>query len=86
MTVSTSTQSCFFCDRPLGTTVDGDACLVNGNHWTGSEWIRVDLCMGCYSAGRLAKRPRQPRPQPVYAATDWNMLVSFNQRGRRQRG
>lgn len=78
-------KQCYFCDSSLGTLADGDACHVNGPHWTGSEYIRVDLCGGCHSTGHPASAPRKPRrkrTQPAYAATDWNMLVAFSQRAR----
>lgn len=55
---------------------------IEGNHWTGTEYIRVPACDACYEAGSLQRKPRaprKPRVQPVYAATDWNYLVAFTQ-------
>jgi hypothetical protein len=58
---------------------------INGNHWAGSAYIRVDICDSCYddkrlaSAPRRARKPRSPRQIP---ASDWNMLVAM-QRGMR---
>lgn len=69
-------KKCHFCPA----TLDRE---FNGAHWTGTEYIRVDLCEACYDAGRLASAPRRKRRArvaPVYAATDWNMLVAFSRR------
>jgi predicted CxxxxCH...CXXCH cytochrome family protein len=74
------TIKCHFCP-----TMIGGAGTINGPHWTGTEYIRVDLCNGCHAAGKLKSAPRrnrQPRETPVYAATDWNMLMAFHQRKR----
>jgi len=67
--------ACHFCATEL--PIFG---YVNGNHWTGTEYVRVDLCSDCYSAGQLAKAPRRPRkPRATVApATDWNYLVAFS--------
>jgi hypothetical protein len=71
-------RQCHFCPAALH-----GAGTINGAHWTGTEYVRVDLCSECFAAGKLAsapRRPRQPRRAPVYAATDWNMLVAFSKR------
>lgn len=73
---------CHFCPRTLGTLRDGDAATVNACHWTGTEYVRVDICAGCYQAGKVAKAPRKPRKSRAKTsvpATDWNMLVAFSQ-------
>jgi hypothetical protein len=72
------TTKCHFCPTMIGGTR-----IINGPHWTGTAYIRVDLCSECYTAGKLQsapRRPRQPRKPKTYVATDWNMLVAFNQR------
>jgi hypothetical protein len=78
-------ETCHFCTRTLGTLRDGDAALVNGCHWTGAEYARVDLCAGCFDAGKLATAPRRPRRPRTTAVptTDWNQLVAFTRKGRR---
>jgi len=62
--------------------------MINGCHWTDTEYIRVDVCDDCYTAGRLASAPRKPRQRrttrPI-PATDWNMLVAFTQGRNRAR-
>jgi hypothetical protein len=80
---TTTASTCYFCsgDLPrIGT--------INGCHWTGTEYVRVDLCSDCYGAGRLASAPRRPRQRrtapAAVPATDWNMLVAFTQ-GRKGR-
>lgn len=75
---------CYFCDCVLGTLSDGDIAAANGNHWTGTEYIRVDLCVKCLSLNKLQTAPRRKRqPRTTVIATDWNMLVAFNKKGQR---
>ena len=53
---------------------------INGCHWTGTEYIRVEVCDPCYDSGSLAsapKRPRRKRTAQPLPATDWNYLVAF---------
>jgi hypothetical protein len=82
MTQTTATTAtCHFCTT---------GARINGCHWTGTEYVRVDVCDACYDAGRLAKHPRKPRQarqarrQPVInMASDWNMLVALTKGARR---
>lgn len=76
-------DKCYFCgDTQTRTNSAGTtySTLINENHWTGEQWIRVDHCDSC----RVAQRPRKPRqsrqPRPIIA-TDWNMLVAFSGKG-----
>jgi hypothetical protein len=63
--------ACHFCGQ-TGTRIEG-------NHWTGTEYVRVPVCSDDFSklakAPRKPRKPRQPAPLP---ATDWNMLVAFS--------
>jgi hypothetical protein len=69
-------MACHFCTSPNA--------RINGCHWTGAEYIRVDVCDSCYDAGKLVtapRRPRRPRATTV-PATDWDQLVAFTRKGR----
>lgn len=69
---------CYFCSTELGTLSDGNNAHANGAHWTGTEYVRVDLCLGCMNRGNLESAPRRKhQPRTKVAATDWNMLVAF---------
>lgn len=73
--MTTDVSACHFCQAQLPSFG-----YINGCHWTGTEYVRVDACTDCHSAKRMAKaprKPRRPRQAPQYAATDWNMLVAF---------
>lgn len=81
MSTITTATACHFCTRALGLLRDGDAAAVNGCHWTGTEYVRVDLCAGCFDGGKLATAPRKPRQRRARAtvpASDWNMLAAFS--------
>lgn len=54
---------------------------MNANHWTGTEWVRVDVCEATACRDQLASRPRRPRRprQPVILdAGGWAMVPSLN--------
>ena len=67
------TKACHFCGQPA---------RIEGNHWTGTEYVRVPICSADFAAGKLARHPRKPRQrrtrQDAVPATDWNYLVAFN--------
>ncbi len=82
-------STCHFCAREIGHAVvratgDLDRCTINGPHWTGTEYVRVDMCGGCQAARKPAQAPRKPRQrrEPAVYAGDWNMLVAFTGGGR----
>jgi hypothetical protein len=53
---------------------------VNGNEWTGTEWVRVNLCLDCYHAVGFTQKPRQPRrPRQARALYgDYAQLAMLN--------
>jgi len=72
--MTTTTKTCHFC----GTHED---VRLNACHWTGTEYVRVDVCMSHECRGQVADRPRQPRRkrQPVILdAGGWAMIPSLN--------
>lgn len=85
-TTANTASGCYFCGTQLGTLADGAAARVDGAHWTGTEYVRVALCVGCLHAGRLESAPRRPRqPRTKVVATDWNMLAAFHGAGKNRR-
>ena len=68
-----TTKTCTFCQ----TSYDRG---INANHWTGTEYVRVDVCCepACRKALKSApRRPRTPKsPRPLYG--DYAMLARIN--------
>ena len=59
---------CHFCPEPG---------KINAPHWTGTEYIRVDVCDNDRDElARPPRKPRQPRPEPQLAG-EWAMVVSM---------
>jgi hypothetical protein len=75
-------RKCHFCgETPTLTGDDGKtvSCrLINGPHYTGAEYTRVDYCPDCAGGiARAPRRPRGPRRPAAVRASDWNQLVVF---------
>ncbi len=68
-------NTCEFCSK-------SHPMMIEGPHWTGSEYVRVPVCNDCHAEGKLASAPRTPRKRRarVVVATDWNMLAAFSQK------
>jgi hypothetical protein len=78
--MTTTETKCYFCGA-RGNFYDADRRwhgFLSGNHWTGTEYVRVDVCDA--HASSLAKAPRKPRqkrqPQPLYGDMAW--LAAIN--------
>jgi hypothetical protein len=67
-------STCHFCQTT-------DEVKINGNTWTDSEYIRVNLCSDCFHVGRLERAPRAPRrPRQARPALygDYAQLAAFS--------
>jgi hypothetical protein len=67
-------MDCHFCQAP--------GARLNGNHWTGTEYVRVNICDAdaCQAAWTPRRPRRAPRPrQPVILdAGGWAMVPALN--------
>ena len=68
-------STCHFCP-----SIDA---RIEGNHWDGSQYVRVSVCDVCYASKALKKAPPRRRQAVQLPATDWNMLVAFSRKGTR---
>lgn len=51
--------------------------LLNAPHWTGTEYVRIDVCTDHRDdIARRPRNPRKPKPQPQLAG-DWAMFGMF---------
>lgn len=68
-----TTKPCYFCLTP--------GAKMSAPHWTGTEYVRVDLCQTGDCREQLASAPRRPRrmPQPVILdGGGWGNIVGLN--------
>lgn len=72
-TTESATSACHFCAAEFERG-------INANHWTGTEYVRVDVCSEPACRALLASAPRRPRtpraPRPLYG--DYAMLARLN--------
>ena len=53
---------------------------INASHWTGTEYIRVNVCSTASCRKAIASAPRRPRrprqAQPLYGDVAWVALAN----------